>query len=335
MAELPRIALFTCGGTIVSSGGDALQMTGYSLGGFSADDLLRSVPHLADIARIELHEAARIDSMSMTSEVWRNLAAGIRDALADPGVKGVVVTHGTDTMEETAWFTELVTDSEKPVVFTGAMRPATALCAEGPLNLLNAVRVALDPGARGRGALIAMNDVILTSRCAMKTNPTNVSAFTGVNAGPAGLIAGDAIVWLAPANRTPARFSLRKFSEAVASGRLPRADILYSHADDDGMLVRAAVAAGAKCIVHAGMGNGSIHERTDAALAEAAAAGVIVIRASRAPEGVVTPGIPEWQARGYVPAGTLSPQKARILALLTLLEHGSSVERMREAFAKA
>ena len=329
---LPKIHLIACGGTIVSSGDDALQMTGYRIKDFSVDALLAAVPQLGRYARIEAEEAARIDSMSMTSKVWKKLGAAIERAAADPDVTGIVVTHGTDTMEETAWFTHLTAKTDKPIVFTGAMRPATALSADGPLNLLNAVRIAADPRAKGRGVLLALNDVILSARDAMKTNPTNVMAFSGVNQGPIGLVAGDEIVWLGRPERphgvdTP--FTLKTFSRPR---HLPRVDILYSHADDDGVLVRAAVAAGAEAIVHAGTGNGSIHAETEKALAEAAAGNVFVIRASRVPAGCVTPGLAEWQEKGYVPSGTLSPQKARILAILVLLTFGWSPEKMKEAF---
>lgn len=332
--KLPRVRLLTCGGTIVSSGESASQMTGYRLKDFSVDALLAAVPGLADVARIDVHEVARIDSMSMTSAVWKDLGRAIAEADADPDIDGIVVTHGTDTMEETAWFTHLTMKTAKPVVFTGAMRPSTALSADGPLNLYNAVRIAVDPEARGRGVLVALNDVIYGARAAMKVNPTNAAAFGGLAEGPLGIISGDAVVWLGRPEKpfgagTP--FKLETYSHPR---RLPRVDILYSHADDDGMLVRAAVEAGAEAIVHAGTGNGSIHAETEKALAEAAERGVFIIRASRVPGGCVTPGLAEWQERGYIPSGTLSPQKARILAMLALVTFGWNPEKMKEAFER-
>lgn len=327
MAEkLPKVRLLTCGGTIVSSGESASQMTGYRLKDFSVDALLAAVPGLADVARI--------DSMSMTSAVWKDLGRAIAEADADPDIDGIVVTHGTDTMEETAWFTHLTMKTSKPVVFTGAMRPSTALSADGPLNLYNAVRIAVDPEARGRGVLVALNDVIYGARAAIKVNPTNAAAFGGLAEGPLGIISGDAVVWLGRPEKpfgagTP--FKLETYSHPR---RLPRVDILYSHADDDGILVRAAVEAGAEAIVHAGTGNGSIHAETEKALAEAAERGVFIIRASRVPGGCVTPGLAEWQERGYIPSGTLSPQKARILAMLALVTFGWNPEKMKEAFER-
>ena len=212
--------------------------------------------------------------------------------------------------------------SEKPVVLTGAMRPATALSAEGPLNLLNAVRIASDPKAAGRGVLIALNDVIVSARDATKTHPTNVATFRGPDLGMLGMIAGTHIEWIARSEKphgvaTP--FTLEALEARVAAdGALPRVDIVYSHVDDDGVMVRAAMAAGARAIVHAGTGNGSIHEKTEGALMEAAAHGVLVVRASRTPSGMTVEGLAEWQDAGFVPAGTLYPQKARVLAQLSL-----------------
>lgn len=178
-----------------------------------------------------------------------------------------------------------------------------------------------DPKAAGRGVLVALNDVILSARDAMKISPTNAAAFGPNVQGPLGLIAGAEILWLGRPERafgseTP--FSIPK----LAALEIPRVDIVYSHADDDGVMVRAACAAGARAIVHAGTGNGSIHCCTDEALADAADAGVLIIRASRVTTGAVTTGLAEWQERGYVPAGTLTPQKARVLAQLVVAEYG-------------
>ena len=277
-----KVVILATGGTIVSSGASATQMTGYSIQGLGVEDLLSAVPMLADV---EAARVSNIDSSSMTSEVWLKLANAVEEALRREDVSGVVITHGTDTMEETAFFLNLVVKSEKPVVLTGAMRPATALSAEGPLNLLNAVRIASDPKAAGRGVLIALNDVIVSARDATKTHPTNVATFRGPDLGMLGMIAGTHIEWIARSEKphgaaTP--FTLEALEARVAAdGALPRVDIVYSHVDDDGVMVRAAMAAGARAIVHAGTGNGSIHEKTEGALMEAAAHGVLVVRASR------------------------------------------------------
>ena len=297
-----KVVILATGGTIVSSGASATQMTGYSIQGLGVEDLLSAVPMLADVADVEAARVSNIDSSSMTSEVWLKLANAVEEALRREDVSGVVITHGTDTMEETAFFLNLVVKSEKPVVLTGAMRPATALSAEGPLNLLNAVRIAADPKAAGRGVLIALNDVIVSARDATKTHPTNVATFRGPDLGMLGMIAGTHIEWIARSEKPHGA----------------RVDIVYSHVDDDGVMVRAAMAAGARAIVHAGTGNGSIHEKTEGALMEPAAHGILVVRASRTPSGMTVEGLAEWQDAGFVPAGTLNPQKARVLAQLSL-----------------
>lgn len=331
-ANLPKIVILGTGGTIVSSGADPLTLTGYSIQGLNVTSLLSAVPELERFARIEARQVANIDSSSMTSRIWADLGREIAAAAADPEVAGVVVTHGTDTMEETAWFTHLTMKTDKPVVFTGAMRPATAISADGPLNLLNAVRVAADPRARGRGALIVLNDVILGARGAMKVHPTNAAAFGSLAEGPMGMIAGAEIVWLGRPERPFGPEG--EFSCALLDAPLPRVDIVTSHTDDDGVMIRAAVAAGARAVVHAGTGNGSIHENAEGALVEAARAGVLVVRASRVFAGAVTPGLARWQEAGFVPAGTLTPQKARILAQLTIALKGASQPALAEAFAR-
>lgn len=337
--RLPRIVVFATGGTIVSSGDDPTQLTGYRIKGLSVESLIAGVPALKRTAELEAEQIANIDSMSMTSEIWMRLARGIEAAAAREDVDGIVVTHGTDTMEETAWFLNLVLKTEKPVVITGAMRPATAISADGPLNLLNAVRVAADPESRGKGVLVVLNDVIATARDATKMHPTNVATFRGPDLGMIGMISGDAILYIGASVRphtTATEFSLADLSGLT---KLPRVGIVYSHADDDGVFVDAAVAAGAGAIVHAGTGNGSIHKETEKALVRAAEKGVLIVRASRTYSGAVTPGVDEWQRAGFVPSGTLNPQKARVLAQLVLAKYadadaGERRKRLADAFAR-
>ena len=321
---LPKVVLFATGGTIVSSGASATQMTGYSLQGFRVEDLIAAVPALAETAEIEAHQISNIDSSSMTSAVWMKLARAVEDAARRDDVTGIVVTHGTDTMEETAYFLNLVLKTRKPVVLTGAMRPATAISADGPLNLLNAVRTAAAPQAAGKGVLIVLNDAIGTARDMTKTHPTNVATFRGPDLGMIGMISGARIEFLAAPVKCHAEsspFSLEKLEAWVAAnGALPRVDIVYSHTDDDGVMVRAALAAGARGIVHAGTGNGSIHEGTEPALFEAARQGALVVRASRTGGGSTVEGLAAWQEAGFVPAGSLNPQKARVLLQLCLTQ---------------
>ena len=319
-----RIAIFATGGTIVSSGDSATQMTGYSIKGLNVNDLIGAVPQLTDVADIEARQIANIDSSSMTAKVWIDLARAIDEEAKRDDIDGIVVTHGTDTLEETAYFLNLLLTTDKPVVLTGAMRPATALSAEGPLNLLNAVRVAAAPDARGKGVLIVLNDSIGTARDMTKTHPTNVATFRGPDLGMIGSISGDRIEFIGASAKdhtakTP--FNLAKLDAYLKThGKLPRVDIVYSHTDDDGVMVKAALAAGAQGIVHAGTGNGSIHENTEPALFEAAKTGIVIVRASRVHGGATVEGLERWQQAGFVPAGSLNPQKARVLLQLALTE---------------
>lgn len=317
-----RIAIFATGGTIVSSGDSATQMTGYSIKGLNVNDLIAAVPQLTDVADIEARQIANIDSSSMKASVWSDLALAIEEEARRDEVDGIVVTHGTDTLEETAYFLNLLLSTHKPVVLTGAMRPATALSAEGPLNLLNAVRVAASPDACGKGVLIVLNDSIGTARDMTKTHPTNVATFRGPDLGAIGSISGDRIEFIgasAKDHTTKTPFTLEKLDCYLEThGKLPRVDIVYSHTDDDGVMVKAAVAAGAEGIVHAGTGNGSIHEDTEPALFEAAKAGIVIVRASRVHGGATVEGLERWQQAGFVPAGSLNPQKARVLLQLAL-----------------
>ena len=325
-SRLPKIVVFATGGTIVSSGDDPTQLTGYRIKGLNVESLISGVPALKRVADLEAEQIANIDSMSMTSDVWLKLARGIEAAAARDDVDGIVITHGTDTMEETAFFLNLVLKTEKPVVITGAMRPATAISADGPLNLLNAVRVAADPEACGKGVLVVLNDVIVTARDATKLHPTNVATFRGPDLGMIGMISGDDILFIGTSARPHTTASEFSLDDLEGLEKLPRVDILYSHADDDGVFADAAVAAGAQAIVHAGTGNGSIHKETEKALMRAAEKGVLIVRATRTGSGAVTPGIEEWQRAGFVPAGTLNPQKARILAQLVIAKHDHAHE---------
>ena len=329
MAHLPRIAILSTGGTIVSSGATPTQMTGYSISSFSVDDLLASVPALNAVARISAHPVSNIDSMSMTSSIWMKLADAIQSLSENPDISGFVITHGTDTMDETAYFLHLTLKTDKPVVITGAMRPSSAISADGPLNLLNAVRVAADPAARAMGVLICLNDRILCARDAVKTDPCNAQTFESRDWGVLGLIAGEHIRFL----RAPlARHTTH--SEFAVPQHFPRVDIITGHADDDGSLIQAAVAADARGIVYQGFGNGSIHAGAEDALMQAARAGIAVVRSSRVWGGMVVEGLSKWQDAGFVPAGTLPAQKARVLLQIALANGMNTSEELLRVFSE-
>jgi L-asparaginase len=288
----------------------------YRAGARSAESLVAGVPGLAALARLEVASVARIGSQDMDEAVWRDLAQRAQKALDSPGVAGVVVTHGTDTMEETAYFLNLVVHSAKPVVLVGAMRPATAISADGPMNLYNAVATAADPAAAGRGVLVVANDEIHFAREVAKTNTTQVGTFRSAHSGLAGLVSSGRIHFYGrPVRRHTAASAFR----LPARRPLPRVDIIYAYAGMGRDLVDAAVRAGCRGLVIAGVGNGNLGAAARAAAAEAAARGIAVVRSSRTGGGIVERNVEMDDDRlGFIAADELNPQKARVLLMLAL-----------------
>ncbi len=317
-APLPRIRLLATGGTIAGAAASAGDTSRYRAAALGIDALLQAVPQLAGVARIDGRQIAAIDSKDADPDFWRMLGQSVREALDDPDTDAVVVTHGTDTMEESAWYLQLVLHSPKPVVLTGAMRPATALSADGPLNLLQAVRVAACPRARGRGVLLAFNGRIHGADRLRKVRGTQVDVFSSGEAGVLGEAQDDGIVWwTAPQPRTATGFT--------PDTPLARVDILMAYAGAPGALAHAMAEGGARGIVCAGTGQGTLPAMLQEALAEVRRRGVAVVRASRTGLGPVLHGAGcDDAAAGFVAAGALDPHKARI-ALMLLLGSGREV----------
>lgn len=314
-AELPQIAILATGGTIAGTAASSTQMAHYKAGDLAIQTLIDAVPQMKDFAEVTGEQIVKISSNNLTDDVLLTLAQRCNKLLADPKVKGIVITHGTDTLEETAYFLNLTVKSKKPVVLVGAMRPATAMSADGPVNLLNAVKLAADPKAQDQGVLIALNDEINGARDTAKTNTTNPATFKAHSLGVLGYINNGTNVFL---KKTVMRHTWQSEFDVSKLKSLPRVEIVYSHANDSDIFVKAAVAAGAKGIVHAGTGDGSIHKFTEPALVDAVKKGVTVVRSSRVGTGIVTPGGRYDDEEGMISAGTLSPQKARILLQLAL-----------------
>ena len=312
----PKICILTTGGTIAGAAARSDALTGYRAGALGADELLAAVPEIADVCAIESEEVAAIDSKDMTEAVWLHLADRIEAALAADAA-GVVVTHGTDTLEETAYFLHLVVKSEKPVVLTGAMRPATALSADGPLNLLDAVRLAASSEAHGQGALVVLNGEIHSARDVQKVHTTAVQAFASPDVGTLGRMEEGTPHFR---RRVLTRHTRESEFDLAGVTSLPYVPILYGHAGADARLARAAIESGAAGIVHAGTGNGSIHEALLAMLADAAGKGIPVVRASRTGAGAVRFAESAYADAGFIDADTLPPAKARILLALALLK---------------
>ena len=327
---LPKIKVLATGGTI--AGAQATQAdAGYKSGTFSVDDLIKAVPQMTNIAVLSGEQVANIGSQTMNHEVWLKLAARCNELLAQDDVDGIVITHGTDTMEETAYFLSLVVKSDKPVVLVGSMRPATAISADGPINLYNGVALAGNPDARGRGPLIVINDTIHYGREAQKMHSTRMDTFQSPNRGIAGMMnTGKAFFYSANTARhtTKSEFSI----DGLTVANLPRVEVVYSYANLGGELIDALVAQGVKGIVLAGVGDGNSTDAAIAALEKAAKKGVAVVRCSRTGSGVVDRNVEVNDDKlGFIAGMELNAQKARILLMLSLT-NTSDAKKLQEYF---
>jgi L-asparaginase len=316
VTRTPRVALLLVGGTLLSLGRDRLDLAWYIEADrrLEPDELVARVPELAEIADVEVVPTGRLQSHAMRFGQLLDVLRRVHAAL-DDGFDGIVVGHGTDTLEETAYFLNLTVKRAAPVVLVGSMRPASGLGFEGELNLVAAVRAAADPAAGGRGVLVVLNDTIHAARDVAKAATFRVDAFRSADAGPLGAVDPDGrVVWYHRAER--AHTTETEF-DTDALDDLPRVDIVLSYLGADGALVDAAVAAGARGIVAAGSGAGFTTWAQAEALDRAASAGVVVCQASRVGSGRVvrSPGL---AGRGLVAAGNLTPWKARILLALAL-----------------
>ena len=327
---LPKIKVLATGGTI--AGAQATQAdAGYKSGTFSVNDLIKAVPQLKNIAEMSGEQVANIGSQTMNHEVWLKLAARVNETLQSDDVDGVVITHGTDTMEETGYFLSLVVKSDKPVVLVGSMRPATAISADGPINLYNAVALAGSPEAKGRGPLVILNDTIHYAREAQKMHTTRLDTFASPNRGIAGMIhTGKAFFYSSSTVRhtTRSEFSL----DGLTVANLPRVEVVYSYANLGGDIIDTLVEHGVKGIVLAGVGDGNSTDAVIAALEKAAQKGVAVVRCSRTGSGIVDRNVEVNDDKlGFIAGMELSPQKARILLMLGLGKT-SDVKKLQELF---
>lgn len=321
----PQVAVIAMGGTIDSVGASRLDLAWYTERHDRLPDgqLFASLPELGDIADIRAVPFRRVPSYALTDRDWLALAGIVSGLVAADDCDGVVITHGTNTMEETAYFTHLVVPVGKPVVFVGAMRPASAIGADGELNLVRAVQVAVSPAASGQGALVVMNDTIHSARDVTKTATFRVDAFRAPDTGPLGYADADGrIDFYHRSRRLPSPSPAFRVDGLET---LPRVDVVVSYVGADGALIDAAVAAGASGIVSAGTGAGRPAPGEDAALDRAAAAGVLVCQATRNGAGRVSRS-PEMARRGVVVADNLVPWKARILLALALAQTNDAAE---------
>ncbi len=332
-ARRPRVALIFTGGTIDSVGTDRLDLAWYIEAGKRLNDgeLVAAVPELAGIADVEEVLFRRLPSQSIKDQDLFDLIALIHRLFDEDRADGVVITHGTNTLEETAYFLHLTVKRDRPVVVVGAMRPASAISADGYLNLLNAVRVAASPAAAGKGVVTVLNDTIHSARDVTKTATYRVDTFQGRDLGPLGYADNDGRVLFYHQPVRP-HTTATEF-DVTGLTALPRVDVVVSYLGADGVMINAAVGAGAKGIVSAGTGAGRPTPAEDAALDKAAAAGVIVVQGTRVGSGrtVQSPGL---KKKGWAGADNLQPWKARILLALGLTRTSdvNEIQRMFDTY---
>lgn len=313
ISRLPLCAYIATGGTIAMKVDPDTQAPVPALSG---EDLLETIPAITGIARLEVDNPFNVPSDYMGPSRWVALHEAVATALARDDVTGVIVSHGTDTLEETAWFLDLTIDSPKPIVMIGAQRNASSPDFDGPRNLLNAARICVSPVARSKGVLVALNNQINAARESTKTHTADVESFKSGDFGFLGTVDDDGVIF--------ARAALRRQFIPLLDDPLPRVEIVSMYGGADGGLVRAAVALGAKGIVIQALGFGNVNAEMFDAIREAIVAGVVIVVSTRVPNGRVRPvygfagGGSTLKAAGAVFADNLSPQKARILLMLAL-----------------
>ncbi|HTP52313.1 MAG TPA: asparaginase [Anaeromyxobacteraceae bacterium] len=323
-ADLPLVKFIATGGTIAMK---IDPVKNAPVPAISGEDLLATVPEIGKVARIEVQNFSNVPSSYMDPDRWVELQKAVAEALARPEVVGVIVSHGTDTLEETAWFLDLTVPGDKPIVLIGAQRNASEKDFDGPRNLLNAARICVAPDARGKGAMIVLNNQINAAREAVKTHTSDVETFKSGDFGFLGVADNDRVIF----SRAPLR--RQHLPVRVKPGeKLPSVEIVAMYGGADGGLIRAAVAAGARGIVVQALGWGNVNVPVYEAIQQALAKGIPVVISTRVPNGRVLPnygfkgGGKTLQEAGAIFADNLSPQKARILLMLALQTTSSAKE---------
>jgi len=314
-SKLPRVMILATGGTIAGAGQSA-ERAGYKAGALPIDELLNAVPQIHKIANVTGEQIASVGSQDMTIEIWKKLATRINDIFAKDSADAIVITHGTDTQEETAYFLDLTVHYKNAVVITGSMRPATGISADGPKNLYDAVTVAANPDSKGKGVLVCFNEGIFDSRDVVKVSTTKLNAFASPNTGPIGQVYDGKVEYYTANLR---EVNVETPFKVTADTKFPRVDIIYMYADASSSLIDDAVKDGAKGIVIAGVGNGNFNKAYTDAIAAAVKKGVIVCRSTRCVSGrVVLEDEVNDKELGTIVSDDLNPQKARVLLMLGL-----------------
>ncbi|KAB8271893.1 Asparaginase/glutaminase [Aspergillus minisclerotigenes] len=324
---LPNVTIFATGGTIAGSSADNTATTGYKAGAVGIQTLIDAVPEMLNVANVAGVQVTNVGSPDITSDILLRLSKQINEVVCnDPTMAGAVVTHGTDTLEESAFFLDATVNCRKPVVIVGAMRPSTAISADGPLNLLQSVTVATSPKARDRGALIVMNDRIVSAFYASKTNANTVDTFKAIEMGNLGEVVSNKPYFFYP----PVKPTGKTEVDIRNITSIPRVDILYSYEDMHNDTLYSAIDNGAKGIVIAGSGSGSVSTPFSAAMEDITTKhNIPIVASTRTGNGEV----PSSAESSQIASGYLNPAKSRVLLGL-LLAQGKGVEEMRAVFER-
>lgn len=327
-AEKPNIHILATGGTIAGTGSSATG-TSYTAGQVAIGALLDAVPEIKNIANVTGEQIVRIGSQDMNDEVWLTLAKKINELLKRTDIDGIVITHGTDTMEETAYFLNLTVNSDKPVIVVGAMRPSTAMSADGPLNLYNAVVTAAAKESKGKGVVVAMNGLILGAESVIKMNTVDVQTFQSPNSGALGYIHNGKVFYNLT---TLKKHTTQSVFDVTHLTSLPKVGIVYSYSNIEADIVAPLLSNGYKGIIHAGVGNGNIHKNIFPLLIDARKKGILVVRSSRVPTGPTTLDAEvDDTTYQFVASQELNPQKSRVLLTLALTKT-TDWKQMQEYF---
>jgi L-asparaginase len=319
----PNIVILATGGTIAGAAATGTQ-SGYKSGAVTIDAMLAAVPGISELATVKGEQVSNVGSQDMSFQILLTVAKRINELGKSADVDGIVITHGTDTLEDSAFFLNMAVKTDKPVVMVASMRPSTAVSADGPLNLYNAVGVAVDPGAKGRGVLVVMNDAIHAAHSLTKSSTTSVETFVSPLRGLVGVASYGKNDWY---TTPPWKHTTQTEFDVAQVTQMPRVDIIYAYMDMPGDLIDAAVANGARGIVIAGVGNGNMTKSAVTAAANAVKKGVMVVRSSRVMSGLVGRNVElNDDELGFIASDELNPQKARILLSLALLKKPTATQ---------
>ncbi len=329
--SLPVVWVLSTGGTISGQGTSSTSLTEYRAGALLGEELVRAVPAIQQYARVRVEQIVNVGSPNISLDNWLTLTRRIDEIFRlDPAVAGVVVTHGTNTLEETAFFLNLTVTHDRPVVLVGAQRPASAISADGPLNLLNAVRAAAAPSARGKGVLVIMNDELNAARDVTKTNTYRVETFRAPELGFLGYVDADAVSFYRASTKrhtADSEFTLSGVTE------LPVVEIVYSYVQPSTIMLEALLSANVDGIVLAGTGAGIVSRAELSTLVQVPLRDrPVVVRSNRTGNGRVVP-LGRYDELGMIPADTLNPQKARILLMLALTRT-QDLDEIRRIFSE-